>query len=128
QEAQVAVFQNAARHLEPGGHFVVEVGVPDLQRLPPGETVKPFLVTEDRWGFDEYDLVTQEAASHHFINRDGELEHFVCPYRFVWPSELDLMARLAGMTLTERWADWNRNAFTAESPGHVSVWKKPADA
>ncbi|NNC75755.1 MAG: methyltransferase domain-containing protein [Acidimicrobiia bacterium] len=125
QEAQVAVFRNAARHLEAGGHFVVEVGVPDLQRLPPGETARPFLVTEQRWGFDEYDLVSQSATSHHFINRDGSLEYFACPYRYVWPAELDLMAQLAGMNLKERWADWNRNPFTAESPGHVSVWEKP---
>ncbi len=125
QEAQVACFQNAARHLQPGGCFVVEVGVPNLQRLPLGETIAPFLVGEDRWGFDEFDLVTQQAVSHHFAIRDGGVKHFACPFRYVWPAELDLMAQLAGMTLRERWEDWDRTPFTADSRHHVSVWEKP---
>lgn len=124
QEAQVAVFRNAARHLVSGGHFVVEVGVPDLRRLPPGQTVQPFHVSDDRFGFDEYDVVTQHAVSHHYRIADGEARHFACPYRYVWPSELDLMAQLAGMRLVERWEDWRRTPFTADSPGHVSVWRK----
>lgn len=123
QEAQVAVFRNAARHLVDGGHFVVEVGVPDLRRLPPGQTVQPFHVSDERFGFDEFDVATQHAVSHHYRIAGGEVQHFACPYRYVWPSELDLMAQLAGMRLVERWEDWNRTPFTADSSGHVSVWR-----
>ena len=123
QEAQVAVFRNAARHLVAGGRFVVEVGVPDLRRLPPGQTVQPFHVSDERFGFDEFDVVTQHAVSHHYRIAGGEAQHFPCPYRYVWPSELDLMAQLAGMRLVERWEDWNRTPFTADSSGHVSAWR-----
>ncbi|GAA4790079.1 class I SAM-dependent methyltransferase [Streptomyces ziwulingensis] len=126
QDAQVACFRNAAGHLRPGGRFVVEVGVPDLRRLPPGQNIVPFRATETQWGFDTYDVVTQAMISHHFGLADGHATHTSLPFRYVWPSELDLMARLAGLRPTDRWADWSRSPFTAESTRHVSVWEKPA--
>jgi hypothetical protein len=124
QEEQSECFRNAAAHLEPGGHFVIEVVVPDLQRLPPGETVRAFKVTPTHLGFDQIDVATQTSISHHYFMVDGRLETFSSPFRYVWPSELDLMARLAGMTLRERWSDWKREPFTNESRSHVSVWEK----
>jgi SAM-dependent methyltransferase len=124
QDEQVACFQNVAAHLEPGGCFVIEVGVPDLQRLPPGETFRPFTVTPTRLGFDEYDVVSQGLISHHYRVVGDKLEVFSPPFRYVWPSELDLMARLAGMRLRERWSNWKRAPFTSESGMHVSVWQK----
>jgi SAM-dependent methyltransferase len=118
QDAQVACFENAAAHLEPGGCFVVEVGVPQLQRLPVGERFVPFHVGENHVGIDEYDVVTQSLWSHHVTARGKT----AMPFRYVWPSELDLMARIAGMRLRDRWADWDRSPFTATSEKHVSVW------
>jgi SAM-dependent methyltransferase len=126
QAEQVACFANVAAHLEPGGCFVVEVGVPDLQRLPPGETARVFHIAEDRWGIDEYDVARQGLVSHHFETVDDRLERFSAPFRYVWPAELDLMAQLARMRLRERWGDWERAPFTGDSRGHVSVWEKPA--
>jgi SAM-dependent methyltransferase len=128
QDEQIECFRNAAAHLEVGGCFVIEVIVPPLRRLPPGETVRAFTVTPTHLGFDEYvDLVAQISFSHHYWVVDGQLETFSAPFRYVWPSELDLMARLAGMTLRERWSDWNREPFTSESRTHVSVWEKAAN-
>ena len=124
QDEQVACFQNVASHLEPGGCFVVEVSIPDLQRLPPGETVRPFTVSATRLGFDEYDVVAQGLISHHYWIDNGRLETISMPFRYVWPAELDLMARLAGMSLRERWSDWKREPFTSDSRQHVSVWEK----
>jgi SAM-dependent methyltransferase len=124
QAAQVACFRNAAAHLEPGGCFVIEVGVPALQWLPPGETARVFHISETRWGIDEYDVAGQGLRSHHFEVIDGSVEHFSVPLRYVWPSELDLMAQLAGMGLHERWSDWSREPFTSDSRKHVSVWEK----
>jgi SAM-dependent methyltransferase len=126
QAAQVACFRNVAAHLEPGGCFVIEVGVPELQRLPPGETIRAFHVSETRWGFDEYEVATQGLTSHHFEIVDGRLERLSIPFRYAWPSELDLMAQLAGMRLRERWSGWNREPFTSDSRKHVSTWEKPA--
>lgn len=126
QDEQVACFENVAAHLEPGGCFVIEVGVPGLQRLPPGETFQPFAVGATRLGFDEYDVVSQGLVSHHYRVVDGRLEVNAVPFRYVWPSELDLMARLAGLRLRERWSGWRREPFTSESRKHVSVWEKPA--
>jgi SAM-dependent methyltransferase len=126
QDEQVACFQNVAAHLEPGGCFVIEVGVPGLQRLPSGETVRAFSVTPTYLGFDEYDVASQGLISHHYTVVDGRLDLVSMPFRYVWPSELDLMARLAGMTLRERWSDWNREPFTSDSTKHISVWEKPA--
>jgi SAM-dependent methyltransferase len=128
QDGQVACFRNVAAHLQPGGCFVIEVGIPDLQRLPPGETVRAFTVTPERLGFDEYEIATQGLISHHYWIEDGKLEVFAAPFRYVWPAELDLMARLAGMSLRERWSGWNREPFTSDSRQHVSVWEKRASA
>ena len=125
QAAQVACFRNVASHLDPGGCFVIEVGVPGLQRLPPGETIHAFHVSETRWGLDEYDVARQGLTSHHFEIIDGRLERFSVPFRYAWPAELDLMAQLAGMKLRERWSGWNREPFTSDSRKHVSVWEKP---
>jgi SAM-dependent methyltransferase len=125
QEAQVACFRNVAAHLQQGGRFVIEVGIPQLQRLPPGETVRAFHVSETYWGFDEYDVAVQGLVSHHVSITDGEVDRFSIPFRYVWPSELDLMAHLAGMTLRERWGGWKREPFTSDSGKHVSVWQKP---
>jgi SAM-dependent methyltransferase len=124
QDEQVACFGNVAAHLSPGGRFVVEVMVPELQRLPPGETIHAFTVTPAHLGFEEYDVARQIAISHHYWVVDGRLETSSAPFRYVWPSELDLMARLAGMTLLERWSGWTREPFTSDSRGHVSVWQK----
>jgi SAM-dependent methyltransferase len=124
QDEQVACFRNVAAHLGPDGCFVIEVLLPDLQRLPPGETIRPFAVTPTRLGFDEYDVVSQGLISHHYTVTDGELEVHSLPFRYVWPAELDLMARLAGLRPRERWSGWNREPFTAESGQHVSVWQK----
>jgi SAM-dependent methyltransferase len=126
QDEQIACFQNVASHLEPGGCFVIEVGVPGLQRLPPGETVRAFDVSATRLGFDEYDVASQGLISHHYAVVDGKLEVLSIPFRYVWPSELDLMARLAGLTLRERWSGWKREPFTSDSTKHVSVWEKTA--
>lgn len=124
QAEQVACFRNVAAHLEPGGCFVVEVGIPDLQRLPPGETFYAFHVSESRWGIDEYDVAKQRLTSHHVEIVDGRVERFSVPFRYVWPAELDLMAELAGLRLTARYAGWDRSPFTAESRRHVSVWTR----
>ena len=124
QEQQVACFCNVAAHLEPGGCFVIEVYVPELRRLPPGEKVHAFTVTPTHLGFEEYDVATQIAYSHHYWVVDGQLETFSAPFRYVWPSELDLMAHIAGMRLRERWSDWDRAPFTSESRSHISVWEK----
>jgi hypothetical protein len=126
QDEQVECFRNVAAHLEPGGCFVIELEVPALQRLPPGETVRAFHVSPTRLGFDEIDVASQISYSHHYAVVGDRLEVFSAPYRYVWPSELDLMARLAGMTLRERWSGWNREPFTSNSTTHVSVWEKTA--
>ena len=128
QEQQVACFQNAAAHLEPGGCFVIEVLVPGLRRLPPGEKFQPFDVSPGHLGFDEYDVVRQGLVSHHYWIDEGSVEVLSPPFRYVWPSELDLMARLAGMRLRERWGSWTRDPFTSESTEHVSIWEKPRPA
>jgi hypothetical protein len=124
QDSQIDCFRTAAAHLEPGGTFVVEVAVPQLRRLPPGETVRAFSVNGSHLGFDEYDTATQGLISRHYRVSDGKLDAFSIPFRYVWPSELDLMARLAGMTLRGRWSNWSREPFTRDSTQHVSVWDK----
>jgi SAM-dependent methyltransferase len=116
QEAQAACFRNAAAHLAPRGVFVIETGVPG-----PGG-LRVFDLSDDHAGIDEYDPATQRLVSHHFMLVDGAWERLSIPFRAVSPAELDLMARMAGMTLTERWAGWRREPFTAESESHVSVW------
>lgn len=124
QDEQVACFQNVATHLGPGGCFVIEVGVPALQRLPPGERFQPFHVSETHVGIDEYDVANQGLVSHHFRAVGGTFEKRSIPFRYVWPSELDLMARLAGIRLRERWSGWKHEPFTSHSTKHVSVWEK----
>jgi SAM-dependent methyltransferase len=125
QDAQVACFQNAADHLRPGGRFVIENGVPALQSLPLGQTVLPFRADPEGFSFDVYDVVTQSFSSQHFYIADGRMEAYPVEFRYAWPAELDLMARLAGMRLEHRWAGWDRAPFTAVSPSHVSVYVKP---
>ena len=124
QEEQIACFANVANHLEPGGSFVIEAGIPALRRLPPGETVRAFALSPDHLGFDEYETASQRLVSHHYRCANGRLEVLSIPFRYVRPSELDLMARLAGMTLRERWSGWKREPFTSESTRHVSVCEK----
>jgi SAM-dependent methyltransferase len=126
QEAQVACFRNVAAHLEPGGCFVIEVLVPGLQRLPPGQTIQDFHLSDTKWGLDEYDVATQGLISHRFTFLDGTITRWSVPFRYAWPAELDLMAQLAGMSLRERWGGWKREPFTSDSREHVSVWQKPA--
>ena len=126
QADQVACFRNVAAHLQPGGSFLIETSVPALRRLPPGETIVPFLITETRWGFDEYDVANQRMTSHHLRIIEGELDPSATPFRYVWPSELDLMAEMAGMGHAHRWEDWDRTPFTSDSRKHVSIWEKPS--
>jgi SAM-dependent methyltransferase len=126
QAAQVACFCNVAAHLEPGGCFVIEVGIPDLRRLPAGQTAVPFQVSPTRLAFDVYDVATQAMSSNYVEITDGRGEYTSFPFRYVWPSELDLMAQLAGLRLRDRWDGWTRAPFTSESRRHVSVWEKPS--
>ncbi|WP_221336952.1 class I SAM-dependent DNA methyltransferase [Thermocatellispora tengchongensis] len=127
QDAQVACFRNVAAHLEPGGRFVIEVGVPELRRLPPGQNIVPWRVSPTGWAYDVYDVATQAMSSNYVDVVDGRAEFRSIPFRYVWPAELDLMARLAGLHLTDRWADWTRAPFTADSESHVSIWRKPLE-
>jgi SAM-dependent methyltransferase len=126
QDEQVACFQNVAAHLEPGGCFVIEVLVPGLRVLPPGERFLVYDMSETHIGVDEYDVANQGLVSHHFTREDDAYEKRSIPFRYVWPAELDLMARIAGLELRERWSGWQREPFTSESTKHVSVWEKPA--
>jgi hypothetical protein len=121
QEAQVACFRNAAAHLEPGGCFVVELGLPGIQKL------SVFALEEDHWGIDESAVVNQVSTSHHLWIVDGKVRRDSMQGRDAWPSELDLMAQLAGMRLRDRWGGWKKEPFTAESSDHVSVWEKPQE-
>jgi len=125
QDEQVACFVNAASHLVAGGHFVVETGVPRLQRLGPGEKYLAFDVSEGHMGIDEFDVLQQRLTSHHQWVRDGVATTFSSTHRYAWPAEYDLMARIAGLQLVQRWAGWDREPFTADSRSHVSVWQKP---
>ena len=125
QAAQVACFRNVAAHLQPGGRFVVEVMMPDLRRLPPGQDVVPFHVSETRWAYDLYDVATQSMSSNYVEVVGGRGGFRSIPFRYVWPAELDLMAQLAGLHLQHRWAGWQREPFTSDSTQHVSVWEKP---
>jgi SAM-dependent methyltransferase len=124
QAEQVACFQNVGAHLVPGGCFVIEVVVPDLQRLPYGETFRLFNVSDTHVGIDEYDIANQGLISHHYRGIGGSFERFSIPFRYVWPAELDLMALMAGMTLRERFSGWKGEPFTSDSTQHVSVWEK----
>lgn len=126
QAEQVACFANAARHLEPGGRFVIELWIPGLRRFPPGQAGVPFHIGEHHVGFDTYDLTTQQGTSHHYRRHDdGTATYGASNFRYVWPSECDLMAQLAGMELEARYADWQRGEFTSDSESHVSIWRTP---
>jgi hypothetical protein len=125
QDEQLAVFANAAAHLESGGCFVVEVIVPQLRRVPPGEAGRVFTLERDHVGIETFDdLVGQISWSHHWREVGGRLVRHSAPYRYVWPSELDLMAMLAGLSLRVRWEGWHRTAFTSESTSQVAVFEK----
>lgn len=125
QDEQVEVFRNAARHLVPGGCFVIELWIPGIRRMPPGQTAAPFHVGDRHLGFDTYDMATQRGTSHHYTHEpDGSVRYGASNFRYVWPAECDLMAQLAGMTLERRMADWHGAAFTGESASHISVWRK----
>lgn len=127
QDEQVECFRNAARHLEPGGRFVIELGVPPLRLLPPGQVAVPFDVSEHHLGFDTFDLAEQLLVSHHFTqDDDGRYRRGASRHRYAWPAELDLMARIAGLRLERRVADWDGTPFTQDSTKHISVWRKPA--
>ena len=121
----VQTFRNAARHLQPGGRFVLELWIPDLRRFPPGAVAIPFDVSPHHLGFDTLDIATQRCASHHYFARDGQFEHITGEGRYAWPAELDLMAQIAGMRLRARWAEWDRSPFTSDSGKHISVWELP---
>jgi SAM-dependent methyltransferase len=127
QAEQVATFRNAARHLAPGGRFVVELWVPGIRRLPPGQAAVPFHVGRRHVGFDTYDMTTQQGTSHHYRRHDdGTVTYGESNFRYIWPNECDLMAQLAGMELEHRVADWHGTPFTNDSESHVSVWRMPA--
>jgi SAM-dependent methyltransferase len=126
QDAQVDCFVNAAAHLRPGGCFVVEVNVPQLRRLPPGDVANVFTAGPDVWTIHIYDVVQQGLVAHHFRDTPDGVRHTSIPFRYVWPAELDLMARIAGMRLRHRWGDWHGGPFTADSRSHISVWEKQA--
>ncbi|TDC21157.1 class I SAM-dependent methyltransferase, partial [Streptomyces sp. 8K308] len=126
QAEQVACFRNAARHLAPGGRFVIELWVPDLRKLPPGQQAVVDKSETGYIGLDTYDVLRQHVVSHHFWFDDGrQARLFRSPHRYVWPAELDLMGQLAGFELESRHADWQGAEFTAESPSHVSVYRLP---
>ena len=125
QSEWVQSFRNAARHLGPGGRFVMELWVPDLRRFPPGAAAVPFDVSPQHLGFDTLDVANQRGVSHHYFFKDGQVERLHGEFRYAWPAELDLMAQIAGMTLRERWAGWDRSPFTSDSPKHISVWERP---
>lgn len=127
QDEQVECFRNAARHLAPGGRFVVELGVLPLRRMPPGQDAVPFDFSERHLGFDTIDMADQMLVSHHFVlEEDGRYRRGDSRHRHAWPAELDLMARIAGLELEQRLADWDGSPFTGDSDKHVSVWRKPA--
>ena len=124
QDGQVACFENAAAHLGAGGRFVIEARVPELQRLPLGQTMLPWRADPDGMSFYVYDTVIQRLGGRHYSFVDGRVEANPIEMRYVWPAELDLMARIAGMRLQDRWANWQREPFTALSPSHVSVYER----
>ncbi len=124
QDQQVECFCNAAAHLSTGGSFVIEVFVPNLRRLPVGESFVPFDVSAEHVGVDEYDTVNQTLISHHYWPSKGRAETFDSTHRYAWPAEYDLMARIAGMSLSERWSNWQREPFTSDSLSQISVWRK----
>ena len=127
QREQVSCFRNAASHLAPGGRFVIELWVPGIRRLPPGQTAVPFHVGQRHVGFDTFDLTTQQGTSHHYRRQpDGTVTYGASNFRYIWPAECDLMAQLAGLDLERRVASWDGSPFTNDSESHVSIWRKPS--
>jgi SAM-dependent methyltransferase len=127
QAEQVQCFANAAQHLAPGGRFVIELWVPGIRRFPPGQAAVPFHLDDSHVGFDTYDMATQQGTSHHYTrSADGSVRYGASNFRYIWPAECDLMARLAGLELEQRTADWDGSPFTSDSESHVSVWRKPS--
>ena len=127
QEEQIAVFSSAAAHLVPGGHFVIELIVPQLRRVPPSEVGWVFRLDPDHVGIETYDdIVGQVAWSHHWIEVDGRLVRHSAPYRYIWPAELILMAKMTGFELQDRWGNWDRSPFTSESASQVAVFVSSA--
>jgi SAM-dependent methyltransferase len=127
QDEQRAVFVNAAAHLVSGGCFVIELVVPQLRRLPPGELGRVFTLEPDHVGLETFDdVVDQISWSHHWMAVEGRLVRHSAPYRYIWPAELELMAKMAGFRLRDRWADWNRSPFTSHSASQVVVFEKHA--
>ena len=124
QDAQVACFENAAAHLADGGRFVVETLLPPIQKIPFGETKRAFACDAAHLGIDTFDITTQCYSSTHVWMDQGQHSYLSVPFRYTWPAELDLMARIAGLTLEHRWADWTNSPFTNRSTSHVSVWRK----
>jgi SAM-dependent methyltransferase len=125
QEAQVACFRNVAAHLAPGGRFVIETGVPPLRQLPPGQDILGYRAASGRIVSYSFDHAAQQYRGHYAEFNNGTGEYHTIPFRYVWPAELDLMAQLAGLRLSNRWAGWNREPFSTDSRSHVSVWAKP---
>jgi SAM-dependent methyltransferase len=128
QAGQVEAFRNAARHLAPGGVFLIECNIPDLRRLAEGTTAVVFALGDRHWGIDEYDVANQGLVSHHFEVRGDRVEYGAWPFRYDWPAELDLMAELAGLRLRARWSGWGREPFTSDSRKHISVWERPPES
>ena len=124
QDGQVACFENAAAHLQPGGRFVIEARVPEIQRLPPGQSVLPWRAAPDGMSYYVYDVVTQRLSGRHYHLEEGRVQPSPIEMRYAWPAELDLMARVAGLRLEHRWAGWGGEPFTALSPSHVTVYRK----
>lgn len=127
QAEQVECFRNAARHLRPGGRFLIELWVPQLQRMAPGMQLAPMHFEDNgHLVFDTYDLATQECTSHHYRPQaDGSARYGMGRFRYIWPPECDLMAQVAGLEFESRWAGWDRSPFSSSDPSHVSVWRKP---
>ena len=125
QDAQVACFANAASHLEPGGRFVVEAWVPDPSRFVGGSAVTVRRLRDDHVSLDvaHLDPVAQRMTTTQVSLRDGEVRLYPANHRYAWPSEFDLMARLAGLTLEQRWGGWDRRPFTDASSTHVSLYR-----
>jgi SAM-dependent methyltransferase len=127
QAAQVACFRNAARHLAPGGRFVIELWVPELRKLPPGQEATVWRSEPGYIGLDTYDVLRQQVVSHHFsFDESTRAQLFRSPHRYIWPAELDLMGQLGGFALESRHADWSGAEFTADSRSHVSVYRLAA--
>lgn len=124
QRSQIACFQNAARHLGPQGRFLIETILPPIQKIPFGEKRLAFASSSDHFGIDEFDVASQTYTSNHVWMKDERYEYQSIPFRYAWPSELDLMANIAGMELEHRWSDWDREPFDRMSTKHISVWKK----